>query len=79
MQESMSPLSRYGWATFKGTRNRHRMSLPGPVIGVRVGPSAYCAPHGYLRRTPTPELRVKALRVELTDTLAYWTVVASPV
>lgn len=45
------------------------------MVGVCVGPSAYRAPHGYLRSTPTPELRVKALRVELTDTLAYWTVV----
>jgi integrase/recombinase XerD len=61
-------------ATFQGIRNRYRLSLLGPVGGVSVGPSAQCAPHGYLRSTPK-SIFVKALRVELADTLAYWTVV----
>ena len=62
-------------ATFQGTWNCYRMPLSAPARGVSVGPSAYRAPHGYLRSTPTPRVLVEALRVELTDTLAYWTVV----
>ena len=43
--------------------------------GVSVGPSAYRARHGELCDEPAWRAAMKALRVELTDTLAYWTVV----
>src|SRR5680860_1366698 len=54
----------------------YRLSLLGPARVVSVGGSAYCARHGHLCATPSPKVvAVKSLRVELTDTLAYWTVV----
>ena len=51
------------------------MFLPGPAECVSVRPSGHCAALGYLGDTPTPAGLVKGQRVELTDTLAYWTVV----
>jgi len=51
------------------------MFLLGPLGRVHVRPSAYRARHGELCDTPTRRVLVRALRVELTGTLAYWTVV----
>jgi hypothetical protein len=51
------------------------MFLLGPLGRVHVRPSAYRARHGELCDTPARRVLVRALRVELTGTLAYWTVV----
>jgi integrase/recombinase XerD len=51
------------------------MFLLGSLGRVHVRPSAYRALHGELCDTPTRRAPVRALRVELTGTLAYWTVV----